>query len=312
LSKEDPKQPISAYYASVNWNKTVLWLDLQQTEAQAQIHQLLPQMDLVIANYKPGSAEKLGMGYAQLAALNPRLIYANLTGFGGQDDRAAFDVVLQAESGFMFMNGQADGPPTKMPVALIDVLAAHQMKEGILWALYQRSLTGKGGYVEVSLLESALAALANQATNWLMNGHVPQRMGSLHPNIAPYGECVRTADGLDLVLAIGSDAQFRALCKRLGQEAWADDPRFVNNQQRILHRQALHELLLAAFAQWPAQPLLQDCHAAHIPIGQIRDMRQVFDLAQAQEMILREQHSDGFTSARLATKAFAYRAYEGG
>ena len=167
-------QPESAYYASVNWNKEVLWLDFKQAEDRAKIYALMPEIDVVLANYKAGSAQRLGMDFETLRQYQPKLIYAQLSGFGAEDEhRVAFDVVLQAESGFMHMNGQADSPPTKMPVALIDVLAAHQLKQAVLLGLWQREIDGQAHYFEVSLLRSALAALANQASNYLMLGHVP-------------------------------------------------------------------------------------------------------------------------------------------
>ena len=141
---------------------------MSDQEDKARLHQLIKEADIVIANYKKSSAAKLGVDYTSLKAINPKLIYANLSGFGEESSRVAFDVVLQAESGFMYMSGQPGSPPTKMPVALIDILAAHQLKEGLLVALIKRIQTGKGSYLSSSLLGSAVASLANQATNWLM------------------------------------------------------------------------------------------------------------------------------------------------
>ena len=298
---------ISAYYASVNWNKQVLMLDLREEQAQAQIHELVKNADIVLANYKPSSAAKLGMDYETLSRLNPRLIYANLTGFGEESHRAAFDVVLQAETGFMYMNGQPESPPTKMPVALIDILASHQLKEGILVALLQLEKTGKGAYVGVSLFESALASLANQATNWLMLGQVPQRLGSLHPNIAPYGEIFVTADNQQLVVAIGTDKQFAALCNFLGAEHLSALQPYSSNAQRVQNRLQLAADLQTYFSQVQSAPLLENCHGHAVPIGQIRNLQQVFDLAQAQAMVLEETADDGQISRRVKTVAFHIR-----
>ena len=191
----------SAYYQSINFGKQTLFVDLKEEEGREQVEALIRAADIVIVNYRPGAAKKLGMNYESLKSLNPKIIYAELTGFGADDSRLAFDVVLQAESGFLYLTGEPDRPPVKMPVALIDILAAHQLKEGILLALLQRSQTGQGSKVSTSLYAAALASLANQATNWLIASFAPQRLGSQHPNIAPYGDLFRTADGQELVLA---------------------------------------------------------------------------------------------------------------
>ena len=303
-NREAPDAAVSAYYASVNWGKQTHLLDLSLPSVQEWIYEIALGADVILANFKPSSAEKLGMDYKVFQRLNPRVIYANLTGFGEDEDRAAFDVVLQAESGFMFMNGQADAPPTKMPVALIDVLASHQLKEGILCALLRRQQSGEGSYVSVSLLDSALASLANQATNYLMAGLVPQRVGSLHPNIAPYGEIFTTSDGEQLVLAIGNDKQFRTLCEALGVPLLADDVRFTTNVLRVEHRPALTEALQRAFATCSAATVLPFCHSHYVPIGQIRNMAQVFELAKAQSLVLEQTESDGSVSKRMQTAVF--------
>lgn len=303
LPSEDKNSPISAYYASVNWNKQVLFLDLTQETDRKKLYGLVADADVVIANYRAASAIKLGVDFETMKAINPKIIYGNITGFGEDSERVAFDVVLQAESGFMFMNGQADGPATKMPVALIDVLAAHQLKEGLLYALWQREKSGKGAYVSVSLLEAALSSLVNQATNWLMAGHIPARMGSLHPNIAPYGEIFESADKKRLVLAIGNDKQFAQLCKLLNIDELISDSRFENNQQRVENRQSLEQLLQSAFSKFTAAFLLEESLKFAIPIGQIRNMKEVFELNEANAMILEEQN-EGQLSKRMSSIAF--------
>jgi crotonobetainyl-CoA:carnitine CoA-transferase CaiB-like acyl-CoA transferase len=215
----------------------------------------------------------------------------------------AFDVVLQAESGFMYMNGAADGPPTKMPVALIDVLAAHQLKQGLLVALLQRERTGRGSHVSVSLLEAAVAALANQATNWLMAGHIPQRLGSLHPNIAPYGELFKSKDEHQLVVAVGSNRQFSNLCACLGCPELAEHPKYQSNVLRVQHRQALALVLEKAFAQQDAAVLLACCHKKQVPIGQVRNMQAVFEQPELKGMIL-EENIEGQATKRVRTTVF--------
>ena len=269
------------------------------------MYAFVKEADVVIANFKAGSAAKLGMDAATLRALQPTLIYASINGFGAAAERVAFDVVLQAESGFMYMNGQPEGPPTKMPVALIDILAAHQLKQGILVALLERYKTGKGSEVSVSLFEAAVAALANQATNWLMAGHVPQRLGSQHPNIAPYGELFETQDGQWVILAIGSDRQFVQLCEVLGCPELAQDPNYATNVLRVAHRQTLVEVLRPYFAAATAEAILTPCHAQQVPIGLVRDMPAVFEAPLAQAMILEETMEEQPTK-RVGTVAFRF------
>jgi crotonobetainyl-CoA:carnitine CoA-transferase CaiB-like acyl-CoA transferase len=186
----------------------------------------------------------------------------------------------------MHMNGPADGPPTKLPVALMDVLAAHQLKEGLLVALLRRERGGDGAYVPVSLFRAAVSGLANQATNWLVAGHSPQRMGSAHPNIAPYGTPYDTADGPPIVLAVGTNRQFKALCDVLDRPDLADDPRFATNAQRVEHREALNRVLEARFADFDTEDLLDALHARNVPAGTVRDVPAVFDQPTAQKMTI--------------------------
>ena len=239
------------------------------------MHELAKKADVVIASYKPGDAEKLGADYATLQALNPRLIYGELTGYGPTVNRAGYDAVLQAETGFMHLNGTPESEPTKMPVALIDVLAGHQLKEGILTALYLRERTGKGQRVQVSLLGAAIASLVNQGTNYLAAGHNPQRMGSGHPTIAPYGTVYQTADNRQLVLAVGDDRQFAHLCQVLGLPELATDARFSTNQARVTHRQALEPLLQMAIGNTALEPLLNELKKRHVPAGAVNDVKTV-------------------------------------
>jgi crotonobetainyl-CoA:carnitine CoA-transferase CaiB-like acyl-CoA transferase len=266
-------------------------LDITTPPALAALHRLVAKADVVIASYKPGDAEKLQVDYASLSRINPRLIYAHITGYGTQDSRAGYDAVVQAESGFMYMNGEAGGLPTKMPVALVDVLAAHQLKEGILTALYLRERSGEGQYVTVSLLDAAVSALANQATNYLVAGHDPQRMGSEHPNIVPYGSVFTTREGRQLVLAIGDDRQFRRLCQVLGEAGIADNPAFATNRARVQHREAVNRKLEELIGQQERGPLLEALHRQHVPAGAVNSVAEVFQLPQAQEMLLHSSTS---------------------
>lgn len=279
----------SAYFCSVNWGKKSVVLDLYQTNDQACLHRILQKADIVIASYKPGDAEKLNVDYTTVSRFNPAMIYGNLTGYGKDNDRVGYDALIQAESGFMDLNGEKNGPPLKMPVALIDILAAHQLKEGLLVALLQREKSGKGSYVEVSLIQTALASLANQASNYLIAGITPSRQGSLHPNIAPYGEVFLTSDGKKILLAIGSDKQFENLLSVL--HISMDSPQktlFDNNEKRVKNREALAHLLKTSFAKRPSTELMPLLHQQKIPVGIIQTVPEAMGLPEAQALLLEQ------------------------
>ncbi len=289
LPVENPSNPASAYFAAVNWRKLHLFLDLQDPANLQQVYEMIRKADVIICNWKKGDAEKFKLDHATVAAINPTIIYANINGFGDEEDRVAFDVVLQAETGWMFMNGTPTSPPVKLPVAIIDLFAAHQLKEGILTALIHRYRTGKGSKVSVSLFDAAIAALANQAANYVTTGYIPQRIGSLHPNIAPYGEIITCKDGVQVVLAIGSDKQFRALCTIIGAQDLIEDERYVHNPGRVEHRNVLAGVLQQKIQQLHSVAFLAACKENHVPVGAIRDLQQVFELPSAQELILADE-----------------------
>jgi crotonobetainyl-CoA:carnitine CoA-transferase CaiB-like acyl-CoA transferase len=273
----------SAYFCSVNWGKKSIALDLTSAEGKATVQKLAARADIIIASYKPGDAEKLGVAYSQLATPNSKLIYGQITGYGSENDRVGYDAVLQAESGFMDLNGERNGPPTKMPVALIDVLAGHQLKEGLLLGLLNRERTGRGCFVEVSLIETAVSSLVNQASNWLVANKLPSRQGSLHPNIAPYGEAFETADGKRVLLAIGSDRQFQDLCEILGL---SPEARFATNQLRVQHRTELAALLKPLFQLHNASGLMEKIHTKKIPAGIIQTVQEALNMPEAEGAFL--------------------------
>lgn len=277
----------SAYFCSVNWGKRSVAVDLTAPEGREIVYQLVRTADIVITSYKPGDAEKLGMDYKTLSSLQPGLIYGKVTGYGPANPRVGYDAVIQAESGFMFMNGEMGGASLKMPVALMDILAAHHLKEGLLLALLQREKTGKGCEVEVSLIQAAIASLANQATNWLVAGKLPQKQGSSHPNIAPYGDVFITADKKEILLAVGSDRQFADLCCVLEAGDLASDPAFSTNEKRVVNRDRLNARLRGIIAGQTAPGLLAALHAANVPAGIIRNVKEVFEMPEAQELLLR-------------------------
>ena len=293
---------VSAYFSASNWGKSSLVLDLTTAAGQAALHRLAAHADIVLASYKPGDAEKLRADYATLAAQNPRLIYGHLTGYGPDNARAGYDAVLQAEAGFMHLNAAGPGqPPQKMPVAMVDLLAAHQLKEGLLTALFQRERTGRGALVQVSLLDSALSALANQAATFLVTGHDPQPLGSGHPSIVPYGTVYRAANGRQLVLAVGSDGQFRQLCAALGRSEWSADSRFQTNTSRVAHRTELEALLTERILEVDGDALLAELERRAVPAGAVRSVGEALGQPSAEAMLL---PAAGTRPAGLRTVAF--------
>lgn len=303
LPTEDRDQDRSAYFSAVNWGKISVGIDLKQAAGRALVYRLVETADIVLASFKPGDAEKLGLDPATLRGRNPRLIYADLTAYGPGDSRVGFDAIVQAEAGFTYLNGDPGGPPTKMPVALIDLLAAHQLKEGILLALLRRERTGRGHHVRTSLVGAAIASLANQATNWLVGGQVPQRMGSDHPNIVPYGTIFPTRDGQAIVLAVGNDRQFSRLIEVLSATDLAETTDFRHNAGRVAARAEVNARLRAHILEWDRDALLEVLHAAHIPAGAVRDMPDIFRQPWAQMAQLRSDAGNGVRS--LALDGFA-------
>ncbi len=278
---------LSAYFCSCNWGKKSVAVDLSSADGKEIVQRLATKSDIVIASYKPGDAEKLGVAYEQLRTSNQQIIYGQITGYGSDNDRVGYDAVIQAEAGFMDLNGETDGPPTKMPVAMIDILAGHQLKEGLLLALLKRDRTGEGSLVEVSLIETAISSLANQATNWLVAGKLPARKGSAHPNIAPYGESFSTSDGKRILLAIGSDRQFEDLIEVLGIGKEAGRNKFLTNQQRVENRAELNLLLEERMAQMDSRYFLEKANHKKIPAGVIQNLKEVFEMKEADELLIK-------------------------
>jgi crotonobetainyl-CoA:carnitine CoA-transferase CaiB-like acyl-CoA transferase len=306
-ASEDPASPISAYFCSVNWGKQHLFLDLNDPQDQAQARALAVAADIVVSNHKPSSARRMGVDAESLRAQNPALIFAQLDAFADPEDESpAFDMVFQAEAGFLYMCGEPDRPPVRMPVAFIDTLAAHQLKEAILMALLRRTRTGEGATLRTSLMESALASLVNQASNYLMTGIVPQRMGTAHVNIAPYGDIFTCADGQPILLAVGTERQFRRLCETLGLQHLLQNPDFRTNAARVRNRAALIEVLKPVLAQYNIGVLMARFKTTGVPAARIRDMKSVFERPEAQAMVLEETTSEGIVTKRVKTVAFSF------
>ena len=297
----------AAYFLCTNRNKRSLTVDMTRPEGQAILRELAAQSDVVLENFKVGGLKAYGLDYASLAALNPKLVYCSITGFG-QDGpyaaRAGYDFLIQGMGGLMSVTGRADDEegagPQKVGVALTDILTGLYATIAIQAALAHREKSGRGQHIDLALLDVQVACLANQAMNYLVSGHAPRRMGNGHPNIVPYQD-FPTADG-DMILAIGNDGQFARFCDIAGHAAWAADPRFASNAARVSNRGELIPLLRQATvmkttAQWIA--LLEN---AAVPCGPINDLAAVFADPQVLHRGLRVDlpHAAGGTAPQVA------------
>ncbi len=284
---EKTNSDISAYFSSANWGKKSVGIDLAKKEGQDIVKKLADQSDIVISSYKPGDSKKLNVDYPTLSKDNSELIYAQITGYGDDDPRTGYDAIIQAEAGFMHINGFPDKPPVKMPVAMVDILTGHHVKEAILIALLERRRNNSGKYISISLFDVAVSSLANQATNYLMTGHSPERIGSEHPNIFPYGTIFRSKDHIDFVIAITSDAQFEKLAEII---QFQDIGLFHSNDKRIRNKKKLQQLLATAFLKFSFKTLSQQFLKYHLPIGRVNDIPSVFKTDQAKRLILKDNN----------------------
>jgi crotonobetainyl-CoA:carnitine CoA-transferase CaiB-like acyl-CoA transferase len=272
----------STYFLGLNRNKRSLLLDLTSPDDRTLAVRLASRADVLVENFKPGTAERFGLGYDELAAHNPRLVYASITGFGPQPggaDLPGYDLLVQAASGLMSVTGEAEGRPLKVGVALVDVVTGLYTTIGVLAALEARHATGRGQRVDVSLLAAALAALVNQASAHVVAGAVPRRAGNRHPSIAPY----ETFDAADrpFVLACGNDAQFAKVADAVGRPELAADERFATNAARVANVGELSTVLGACFATGPAAEWIERLTAAGVPAGPINDLAEAFAMARA-------------------------------
>ncbi|MCH2225555.1 MAG: CoA transferase [Crocinitomicaceae bacterium] len=303
LPSEDKNSSISAYFSSINYLKSYESVDFRDKDDLNHFLELIASADILITNFKKGDDRKFGITEDVIRQCNPRLIHGKINGYGNESDRVAYDLILQAESGFMSMNGTPESGPVKMPVALIDVLSAHHLKEAILLALYQREKSGKGAHFSVSLYDAAVSSLVNQASNYLMGGKIPQRIGSLHPNIAPYGELFQTKDGDTITLAIGSDIHFQKLCDVLDYSDLISDDRFIDNQSRVVNRTELYTLLHSGIKKRNSKEILSALHAKNIPAGKVKNLSDVF-MEQSAQSLIREEIIDGVKTKRITSVIF--------
>ncbi|MTD32888.1 CaiB/BaiF CoA transferase family protein [Paludibacterium denitrificans] len=268
----------AAYFLCANRGKKSITVDITRPEGQEIIRKLAEQADVVLENYKVGGLKKYGLDYDSLKAINPRLIYCSITGFGQTGPYAqspGYDYIVQGMSGLMSVTGPADGEPHKVGVAVTDLFTGLYASNAILAALMARSRTGEGQYIDMALFDCALAMLANINMNWLIGQQVPPRLGNAHPNIVPY-QVFKTAGDGHFILACGNDRQFKAVCQVIGQPELADDPRFASNPQRVAHRTEIVPLLAAAFLQRSRDEWLQQLDQAGVPCGPINTVDEAF------------------------------------
>lgn len=287
----------SGYYQCANRNKYSVAVDIASDEGQALIHEIAMTADVVIENYKAGSLAKYGLDYATLSTLNPNLVYCSITGFGQDGPRAAepgYDFIIQGMSGLMSITGESDdvagGGAQKVGVAVVDIQTGLYSTIAIQAALLARQHMGRGQYIDMSLLDVQVAALANQGMNYLTSGNAPKRMGNKHPNIVPY-QTFKAKDK-EFIIACGNDKQFKDLCIAIGYPELLENPNFLRNQDRVKHREELIPLLTEFFLTQNAQVWVDAIHAFKVPVGIINSVADALNEPQIQhrEMVVNLPH----------------------
>ena len=299
VAKVDGSRGDAAYFLSANRGKRSVTVDISRPEGADIVRKLAAKADVLVENFKVGALARYGLYYDSLHAANPRLVYCSITGFGQTGPsagRAGYDYMIQAMGGLMSVTGQADdapgGEPMKVGVAVADLFAGMYAANAILAALLHARATGDGQAIDIALFEVQAAMLANQASNWFVSGKVPKRLGNAHPNLAPY-QPFPTQDGA-VVIAVGNDGQFRALCRALGDPALAEDQRFVTNAQRVERRDELTARLSALTAVRSSHGWIAALEAAGVPCGPINTIDQVFAEPQAiaRDLVISQARED--------------------
>lgn len=297
----------SAYFISINRNKLGITVNLKSAEGQDIIRRLAAISDVVVENFRTGVLDKMGLGYEDLHALNPRLIYCSISGYGRTGpfaERPGYDAILQAEGGIMSISGPVEGPPSRVGISMIDISTGMFSAIAVLAALRARDITGEGQLLDMSLLDSNVALLANIASNYLIGGKAPRRYGNAHPNLTPYGAfCARDRW---FVLGVATDRQWGLLCQVIGHPELEDDPRFVANSSRLANRDALMDVISKVFITRDANEWLAELGKVGIPCGPINTIPEVFDNPQAQvrNLALDVEHS---TAGSIKVPGFPYK-----
>ncbi|MFQ6549827.1 CaiB/BaiF CoA transferase family protein [Aestuariibius sp. 2305UL40-4] len=278
----DPSDKRSAYYVAANRNKLSITIDLSTEEGQSQVRQLTARADVVIENFKPGGLAKYGLDHDTLLAAHPQLVYCSISGFGQTGpnrDKPGYDLMAQGYGGIMSLTGAPDGPPMKTGVGIADVMCGMYAATGILAALRHRDQTGEGQHIDLALVDTQMAWLINEGTNYLTSGKVPDRRGNAHPNIVPY-DVFATFDG-HVIVAVGNDTQFARFCAALDLPPLDQDDRFATNAARVTNRDALMPLIAPALAALPAKEVIARLEAAKVPVGPIHTVAQALSTDQA-------------------------------
>jgi crotonobetainyl-CoA:carnitine CoA-transferase CaiB-like acyl-CoA transferase len=288
-----PGARMATYFMSANRGKYSVAIDIAQPAGAALVREMAAACDVLVENFKVGGLARYGLGFADLRAINPRLIYCSITGYGQTGpyaSRPGYDFIVQGMGGLMGLTGEADGEPMRAGVAVTDLFTGMYACNGILAALHQRHATGLGQHIDVALLDVQVATMANQAVSYLGTGRDPARHGNAHASIVPY-QVFAVRDG-NITVAAGNDGQFRKLCAVLGEPALAEDARFARNADRVRHRDILIPHLQGLFAGWAQAPLLDALEAGGVPAGPINTLSQVFENPQVRHRETRtSQHS---------------------
>ena len=286
----------SAYYLSCNRNKRSAAIDLSKPEGAAIIRLLAARADILVENFKVGGLKKYGLDYDSLKQLNPRLVYCSITGFGQKSpyaERGGYDFVAQAMGGFMSITGEEGGQPLRAGVAMADLSTGMYATVSILMALRHAERSGEGQHIDLSLLDTQIATLANQGMSWLVGGIVPGRLGNRHPTVVPY-KTFDVADGV-IVIAVGNDGQFRALCAELGVPELGTDPRFATSHARLVNRDEIERVIQQRVQGLEGGPLLERLIACGVPGGPVNNIDEVFadPFVAARHTVHRFQRADG-------------------
>jgi formyl-CoA transferase len=285
----------SSYFLGVNRSKKSVAVDLKSDAGAAALRALVARADVLVENFRPGSLRQLGFGYDDVRALNPRLIYCSISGYGQTGPSAelpGYDVVIQGESGFMDITGQPDGPPTRAGIAITDYLAGLFAMQGILLALFDRERSGRGQHVDIALFDSLMSVLTLPVGILFATGQAPVRMGNDHPSVAPY-ETLNAADGR-IVVAVGNPRLWNQFCQALGRPSLETDVRFATNSDRLANRAALKEEIEAVFGQFTVDQLIERLHAHGVPCGRVRSVEQAIASEQlrARDMLIELRRDD--------------------
>ncbi|KAJ1802542.1 hypothetical protein LPJ75_006157, partial [Coemansia sp. RSA 2598] len=282
LRRTPPEFPgESAYYLCVNRNKKSIAVDMKRKEGQRILRQLAAKADVVVENFVPGKLAEYGLGYADLHKINPRLVYASITGYGSTgpySKRPGYDVIIEAEAGLMHITGEPDGPPVKVGVAVTDIMTGLYTHGAIMAALISRATTGRGQHIDASLIQTQASILANIGSNYLIGGQEASRWGTKHPSIAPY-EVFATSDG-SICIGAGNNSQFASLCRRIGKPDLAADPRFCTNTDRVANRVELVAIINRRLRQMTTKQALDLLEGSGLPFGPVNNIRQTFEHPQ--------------------------------